>query len=60
VSSKCSGNLNAVSGLIDYRFSKRFDAYFGSMWSGVQNGLANGYDLNRDTVTTTLGARFKF
>jgi predicted porin len=60
VSSKCSGNLNAVSGLIDYRFSKRFDAYLGSMWSGVQNGLANGYDLNRDTVTTTLGARFKF
>ena len=35
ISSKCSGNLNAVSGLVDYRFTKRFDVYLGSMWSGV-------------------------
>jgi len=60
VSSKCSGNLNAVSGLVDYRFTKRFDVYLGSMWSGVTNGLANGYTLNRDTIATTAGLRFKF
>jgi predicted porin len=60
VSAKCSGNLNAVSGLVDYRFTKRFDVYLGSMWSGVTNGLANGYILNRDTVATTAGLRFKF
>jgi predicted porin len=60
ISSKCSGNLNAVSGLVDYRFTKRFDVYLGSMWSGVQNGLANGYTLNRDTIATTAGLRFKF
>jgi len=58
-SSGCSGNLNAISGLIDYRLSKRFDIYFGSFWSGVQNGLANGY-YAKDNIATTLGARFKF
>jgi predicted porin len=60
VSSKCSGNLNAVSALVDYRFTKRFDVYLGSMWSGVEDGLANGYTLARDTVATTAGLRFKF
>jgi predicted porin len=60
ISSKCQGELNAISGLIDYRFTKRFDVYLGSMWSGVQDGLANGYDFNRDTITTTAGLRFKF
>jgi predicted porin len=60
ISAKCSGNLNAVSGVVDYRFTKRFDVYFGSMWSGVKDGLANGYTLNRDTVATTAGLRFKF
>jgi predicted porin len=59
VSSKCSGNLNAVSLMADYRFSKRFDAYVGSMWSNVENGLANEY-LNKDTIATTIGVRFKF
>jgi hypothetical protein len=29
------------------------------MWSGVEDGLANGY-LNKSTITTTLGMRFKF
>jgi len=58
-SSGCSGNLNAASALIDYRLSKRFDIYFGSFWSGVQNGLANGY-YAKDNIATTLGARFKF
>jgi len=60
ISAKCSGNLNVVSGLVDYRFTKRFDVYLGSMWSGVKDGLANGYVFNRDTVTTTAGLRFKF
>jgi predicted porin len=59
VSSGCSGNLNAVSGLIDYKFTKRFDMYFGSFWNEVQNGLANGY-YARNNIATTLGARFKF
>ena len=49
----------AFSILGDYKFTKRFDGYLGSMWSEVQDGLANGY-LNRNTITTTMGMRFKF
>ena len=59
VSAQCKGELNAFSLLGDYKFSKRFDGYLGSMWSEVQDGLANGY-LNRNTITTTMGMRFKF
>ena len=36
-SAKCKGELNAISALADYRFTKRFDAYLGSMWSEVQD-----------------------
>jgi predicted porin len=59
VSSACKGELNAFSLLLDYKFSKRLDTYLGSMYSEVQDGLANGY-LNRNTLTTTAGMRFKF
>jgi predicted porin len=55
----CSGTEGVASLLFDYRLSKRFDVYAGSMWSGVQNGLANGY-INKDNVATTAGLRFKF
>src|ERR1700728_1468085 len=59
VSSGCSGTEGAASIVIDYRLTKRFDVYAGSMWSGVTNGLANGY-YDRDNIATTLGLRFKF
>jgi predicted porin len=59
VSAQCKGELNAFSLVADYKFSKRFDGYLGSMWSEVQDGLANGY-LNRNTITSTMGMRFKF
>jgi predicted porin len=59
VSSGCSGKENALSAVIDYRLTKRFDIYAGTFWSGVQNGLANGY-LNADNIATTVGLRFKF
>jgi predicted porin len=45
--------------VLDYRLSKRFDVYAGTMYSGVKNGLANGY-LNTTNVATTAGLRFKF
>ena len=41
--SSCSGSLDAVSFVADWRFAKHFDAYAGIMWSQVQNGLANGF-----------------
>jgi len=58
-SSQCSGSLNAISLLADYRFTKRFDAYLGGMWSQVKDGLANGYAYPNVTAVTT-GLRFKF
>ncbi len=57
--SQCSGTEGAASIVFDYRLSKRFDVYAGSMWSGVTDGLANGY-LNKDNIATTVGLRFKF
>jgi len=58
-SSGCSGTENVFSLVADYRFAKRFDGYLGTMWTGVQDGLANGF-LNKSTLTTTTGIRFKF
>jgi predicted porin len=55
----CSGTENAVSLVADYRFAKRFDGYLGTFYTGVQDGLANGF-LNKSTLTTTTGIRFRF
>jgi predicted porin len=60
LSGTCSGTYQAASVMLDYRLTKRFDAYIGSMWSSVDGGLSNGYDLNTSTITTTTGIRFKF
>ncbi len=56
---QCSGQLDAVSFVADYRFAKRFDAYAGIMWSQVSNGLANGF-LQRSSIDPTVGLRFQF
>jgi predicted porin len=55
----CSGTLASIGLLADYRFAKRFDWYLGTLASGVQDGLANGY-LNKSTISTTTGIRFRF
>jgi predicted porin len=55
----CSGQLDAVSLLVDYRFAKRFDAYAGAMFSQVSNGLSSGF-LNKSTIDPTVGLRFQF
>ena len=71
ISSGCSGMENTASALLDYRFSKRFDAYIGTFWSEVEDGLAAGFQLtdpvkgvsttsSASTVTTTMGIRFRF
>ena len=58
-SSGCSGRESALSAVLDYKFSKRFDGYFGTFYTKVDDGLANGF-LNDSTLTTTTGVRFKF
>jgi predicted porin len=66
VSSGCSGSLDAVSFVADYRFARHFDAYAGIMWSQVQNGLANGFLLAGPTgnkasaIDPTVGLRYQF
>src|SRR6266478_3869965 len=56
---QCSGQLDAVSFVADYKFAKRFDAYAGIMWSQVSNGLSNGF-LQPYSVDPTVGMRFQF
>ncbi|HEY6452609.1 MAG TPA: porin [Steroidobacteraceae bacterium] len=60
VAGTCSGTETAVSFSADYRFSKRFDLYGGLMYTGVSDGLANGYIFNTSIVDPTIGFRFKF
>ncbi|WP_213742176.1 porin [Bradyrhizobium sp. dw_411] len=70
VSAGCSGTLDAVSFVADWRFAKHFDFYAGVMWSQVQNGLANGFLLTNGTPGNTsnkasafdpgLGLRYQF
>ncbi len=55
----CSGTENAVGVSADYRWTKRFDTYVGMMYTGVKDGLANGFE-NTSTVDPTIGVRFKF
>jgi predicted porin len=59
-SGTCSGTEDDISFDADYRLTKRSDAYAGVMYTGVKNGLANGYDLHTTDITTTAGLRFKF
>jgi len=57
--SVCSGSLEAFSFDADYRFNVHFDAYVGAMYSGVHNGMANGY-LYTTNINPTIGVRYKF
>jgi len=59
VAGNCSGLLNAYSGVLVYRMSRRLDAYGGAMWSGVKGGLSNGF-LHTNTIDPTLGLRYTF
>ena len=66
LSAGCSGQLDAVSFVADWRFAKHFDAYAGIMWSQVQNGLVNGFLLATPGVTKIsvydpgVGLRYQF
>lgn len=55
----CSGALNALSLSVDWRFTKRFDAYGGTLWTSVKDGLSSGY-LSTSNIATTVGIRFSF
>jgi predicted porin len=57
--STCSGSLEAFSVDLDYRFNVHFDAYIGAMYSGVHDGMANGYTYTTN-INPTIGVRYKF
>jgi predicted porin len=59
-SGTCSGTEDVISFNADYRLAKRFDAYIGTMYSGVKDGLASGFPYHTTDLTTTAGVRFKF
>jgi predicted porin len=59
MSSKCEGNEDAVSGVIDWRPVKRVDVYAGVMYSKVSGGLATGY-IATDNLAATAGVRLSF
>jgi predicted porin len=56
----CSGTEDVISFDGVYKLTKRFDGYAGVMYSGVHDGLANGYLFHTTDITTTTGVRFKF
>jgi predicted porin len=61
--SNCSGSLDAVSAMLDYRFgfAHKFDVYAGAMFSEVNNGQANGYQNGGHVnIDPTVGLRFRF
>jgi predicted porin len=66
VSAGCSGQLDAVSFVADWRFAKHFDAYAGIMWSQARNGLINGFLLATPGVSKIsvydpgVGLRYQF
>jgi predicted porin len=48
------GSLDAV-----FHYSKRFDGYFGAMYSKVEDGIASGFKYT-NTINPTIGVRFRF
>jgi predicted porin len=58
-SSKCAGDEDAISGMIDYRPVKRVDVYGGVMATKVTGGLASGF-IADNNIATTVGVRVGF
>jgi len=58
--STCSGSFEAYSLAANYRFTKRFDAYAGFMYSSVSDGLSNGYLYYTTNINPTIGLRYSF
>jgi predicted porin len=58
--STCSGSLETFSFDADYRFNVHFDVYAGALYSGVHDGLANGYAFYTTNINPTIGVRYKF
>lgn len=58
-SGNCAGTEDMISGVLDWRFLPKWDAYIGTMFSQVNGGLSNGY-ISRNNLSTDAGVRFRF
>jgi predicted porin len=59
LNSYCAGELQAISGLIDFRPLKRVDLYAGVMYSHASGGIASGY-IHSNNLAPTAGLRLSF
>lgn len=55
----CHGSAQFVSGMIDWRFAPKWDAYIGMEYSDFANGYAFQF-LHKTNVDPTVGLRFRF
>ena len=58
-SPQCSGHLDAVSALLDYKAANRVDLYSGAMRSSVARGLRSGF-AHASSVDPMIGVRLTF
>ena len=54
-----NSQLDAISVNVDWQFAKKFDLYAGFMYSAVQGGIGNGYQVLNNWAPTA-GLRFRF
>ncbi len=53
------GDVNWLSGVVDYKFNKHFDVYTGVSWVDFKGDWTTGNSVTND-VTVASGVRFKF
>jgi hypothetical protein len=51
--------MNAVSGVIDWKFAPKWDVYTGLMWTEFNGGLSNSFFVNNNVAWTT-GLRLRY
>jgi predicted porin len=56
---QCAGTLNAISGVVDWRFAPKWDVYVGLMHTEFNGGLSNGF-FERNNLACTSGLRFRY
>jgi hypothetical protein len=56
---QCAGTLNAISGVIDWKFAPKWDVYVGLMHAEFNGGLANSF-FERNNLACTSGLRFRY
>jgi predicted porin len=58
-SGSCSGEMNAASIMLDWKFAPKWDTYIGTFYSSTGGGLNSGF-LATSNLATTAGIRFRF